>query len=141
MFRWLSKPTSGFAPNDDINQYPNGVLTMAPINPVPVLSAVVAREAGTQAGRFANGQAPDPRSPWGGSGIPLPPWLSKVITAQDQARQLRFTPVPEYVKQDSQREAYLKYGDAVNKQIYANSRAVSHAVINSQSLGLGNNRR
>jgi hypothetical protein len=141
MFRWLSRPSNGLPPNDDINQYARGTLTMAPINPIPVLSAVVAREKNTQADRFANGPPPEPRSPWGGKGLPLPPWLSKVVEAQDKARQLRFTPVPEYVKQDRRAEEYSRFGDAMNRHVYANSRAVSQAVVNSQTLGLGNNRR
>jgi len=141
MFRWLSKPTSGFAPNDDINQYAKGTLTMAPINAVPVLSAVVERDKGTQADRFANGPPPDPRSPWGGKGLPLPPWLGEVVAAQDKARQLRFTPVPDYVKQDRRADEYKRFGDAMNSRIWANSASVSQAVVNSQTLGLGNNRR
>lgn len=141
MFRWLVKPTSGFAPNDDITQIAKGNLTMAPINPVPVLSAVVAREKGTQADRFANPAPPDHRSPWDGKGLPLPPWLSEVVAAQDKARQLRFTPVPDYVKQDRRADEYKKFGDAMNSRIWANSMNISQAAINSQTLGLGNNRR
>ena len=141
MFRWLAAPTNGFAPNSDISQIAEGNLTQAPINPVPVLSAVVERDRGTQADRYANGPPPDHRSPWGGSGLPLPPWLSQVVEAQDKARQLRFTPVPEYVKMDRRAEEYRKMSDAMNNRIYANSRAVSQAVVNSQTLGLGNNRR
>jgi hypothetical protein len=141
MFRWLSRPTNGMAPNDDINQFASGTLTMAPINPVPVLSAVVAREKGTQAGRFANAAPPDFRSPWGGTGIPLPPWLAEVVTAQDKARQLRFTPVPEYIKEDRRSAEYKRFGDAMNSRIAANSMDVNRASVNSQTLGLGNNRR
>lgn len=141
MFAWLSKPAKGFAPNDDINQYAAGTLTMAPRNPVPVLSAVVAREAGTQADRYANPAPPAHRNPWGGTGIPLPPWLSEVVAAQDKARQLRFTPVPDYVKQDRRADEYKRFGDAMNSRVWANSAGVSQAVVNSQTLGLGNNRR
>lgn len=141
MFAWLSKPAQGFAPNDDLNQYPLGSLTQAPRNPVPVLSAVVQREKGTQADRFANPAPPDYRSPWGGTGIPLPKWLGQVVEAQDAARQLRFTPVPDYVRQDNRAEEYNRFGKEMNKRIYANSSAISQAVVNSQTLGLGNNRR
>lgn len=141
MFAWLNKPAKGFAPNDDLSQYPIGSLTQAPRNPIPVLSAVVQREKGTQADRFANAAPPDYRSPWGGAGIPLPKWLGQVVEAQDAARQLRFTPVPEYVRQDNRAEEYNRFGKEMNKRIYANSASVSQAVVNSQTLGLGNNRR
>jgi hypothetical protein len=141
MFRWLAKPTRGFPRNDDISQYAEGTLTMAPINPVPVLSAVVERDKGTQADRYANGPPPAHRSPWGGKGIPLPPWLSQVVEAQDKARQLRFTPVPEYVKQDRREEEYRRFGNAINSRVNSNASSVNQAMVNSQTLGLGNNRR
>jgi hypothetical protein len=106
-----------------------------------VLSAVVERDKGTQADRFANPAPPDFRSPWGGKGIPLPPWLSQVVEAQDKARQLRFTPVPDYVKQDRRAEEYRRFGNAMDSRISANAGSVNQAIVNSQTLGLGNNRR
>lgn len=124
-------------PNSDINQYAKGTLTQAPQDPVPIHSSVVNRYHKARTAR----PPPAERIHYGGEGVPLVPWLKTVFEAQSKSRELRFTPVPEYVKHDSNRENYLKVADAFQKHIEGNASEANRGVVNSQTLGLGNNRR
>ena len=142
MLRWLTTPSNGKVhPNTYLDQYSNGQLTQAPIDPHPVTSAVVYRESGSQADRESRARAPPRQHVRRSVGVPLVPWLDTVFKAQEEIRQNQFTPVPSYVRQNTDREAYLKMGDALAKHHRMNSQSVESAIVNSQTLGLGNNRR
>ena len=139
MISWLNQMANGSVrPNSDISQYAKGTLTMAPRDPHPVTSIIIARAISTQADRGA-GPPPGYRIP-DHNGVPLVPWLDRVIKAQEETRKLRFTVVPEYIKHDTNSENYLKYADAVNKHLKMNEMSSNTAIVNSQTLGLGNNR-
>ena len=140
MLAWMTKAMN--PENTNINQYAKGTLTQAPINPVPSHSVLIDRAGGhVGSHRYAPVSAIDYKFPGAGNGIPLPPWLEQVLEAQNKTRELRFTPVPEYVKNDTNHEHYLKMGDALNKHHAGNADEVRRGIVNSQMLGLGNNRR